>query len=98
MKTGYYGVNTCLTLCSSCKVMSSKAIHRIEKIWFRRLHDAYTVIEDIIKQKHCLKRCLRRKAKGLKPTMGRCSIVWRGWHLPFRVRDDGRRRKRWKCK
>ena len=27
-----------------------------------------------------------------------CSIVWRGWHLPLRIRDDGRRRKSWKCK
>ena len=50
-------------LCSSCKVMSSKAIHRTENIWFRRLHDAFTVTEDILKRKHYLKRCLRGRKK-----------------------------------
>src|ERR1700727_29419 len=97
-KIEYCGGSTCPMLCSSCKVRSSKMIHRTEKIWFRRLRDAFTKTEDIMKRKYCLKRFLRREEKGLKMTMKKCSVVWRGWHLPTEVRDDGRRRKSWKCK
>jgi hypothetical protein len=64
----------------------------------QKVAQCLTVTEDIMKRKHYLKRCLRRKAKGLKMMMKRCSIVWRGWHLPTGIRDDGRRRKSWKCK
>jgi hypothetical protein len=56
-----------------------KVMHRIENIWFRRLHDVFTVTEDIMKRKHDLKGCLRRRAKYLKTMIGRCLIV--GWHL-----------------
>ena len=46
-----------------------QVMHRIENIWFRRLHDVFTVTEDIMK--HDLKGCLRRKAKCLKTMIGR---------------------------
>src|SRR6267378_713587 len=98
IKIEFCGGNTCPMLCSSCKVRSSKMIHGTEKIWFRRLRNAFTVTEDIMKRKYYLKRLLRRKEKGLQVMITRCSIVWRGWHPPSEIRDDGRRRKSWKCK
>ena len=47
--------------CSSYKAKRSKMRHRTEKIWFRRLRNAFTLTEDIMKRKHYLKRYLRRK-------------------------------------
>src|ERR1700740_903321 len=96
MKIECCGGSTCLMLCSSCKARSSKMIHGTEKVWFRRLRNAFTVTEDIMKRKYYLMRFLRREEKGLKMKIKRCSVVWRGWHLPTESRDDGRRRKSWK--
>src|SRR5712664_4223944 len=98
MRIGYCGGSTYLMLCSSCKVKSSKMINRRERLWFSELHNAFTKMEDMIKRKHYLKRCLRTKANGLKVMMKRCSTLWHGWRLPTWTRDDGRRQKSCSCK
>src|ERR1700722_1319371 len=98
MRIGYCGGCTCLMLCLSCEVKSSKMINRIEGIWFSGLHNAFTKMEDMIKREHYLKRCLRVKAKGLKMMMKKCSALWHGWHLLTGSRDDGRRQKSCLCK
>src|ERR1700722_3267298 len=92
-KIEFCGGSTCPMLCSSCKVKGSKMIHGTGKIWSRRLRNAFTVTEDIMKRKYYSKRLWRRKEKGLQMMITRCSLVCRGWHPPSEIRDDGRRRK-----
>jgi len=71
MKIEYCGGSVLPHALFVLQVRSSKMIHRTEKIWFRRLHKAFTVTG----RYHEAGVCVEKKRKGLK-MMKRCSIVW----------------------